>query len=369
MWKPGVKLAAFAFAVSSVARAADFDWKLPPGFPKPIVPANNPMSSVKVELGRRLFYDRSLSVNREESCGTCHRQELAFTDGRARARGTTGQVHPRSSMTLVNVAYSPALTWANPTLDALEEQALVPMLGVDPVELGLRGREQEFILRLKRDPEYPRLFPLAFPGERDPFTLGNITKAIAAFERTIISMRSPYDRYRFGGEMQAISDSAKRGELTFFSSERGGCFQCHGGWNFSAVRYEGSRGGMIEERAKANFFNTGASTYAAPNRGLYEFTKNSEDIGKFRPPTLRNIAVTAPYMHDGSLATLEDVIDHYAAGGKYDHPNKSHTLKAFRLTDGERHDLVEFLRSLTDEELLHDPRWSNPWTDAAKQRD
>jgi len=243
------------------------------------------------------------------------------------------------------------------------------MLGVDPVELGLGGREQELIQRLKGDPEYRRMFPRAFPGEGDAYTLGNITKAIAAFERTIISMRSPYDRYRFGGEMRAISDSAKRGELIFFSSERGGCFQCHGGWNFSAVRYEGSRGSMIEERALANFFNTGASTYSEPNRGLYEYTKNSGDIGKFRAPTLRNIAVTPPYMHDGSLATLDDVIDHYAAGGKYDHPNKSRTLKVFRLTDGERRDLVEFLRSLTDEELLHDPRWSNPWADAVKHRD
>jgi cytochrome c peroxidase len=365
---PAVKLAALAFTVSIVANAADFDWKLPPGFPKPIVPAGNPMSAAKVELGRRLFYDQRLSLNGQESCATCHRQELAFTDGRAHARGTTGQVHPRSSMSLVNVAYAPALTWANPALDSLEGQALVPMLGVDPIELGLRGREQELIHRLKEDPEYQRLFPRAFPGDSDACTLGNITKAIAAFERTIISMRSPYDRYRFGGEMTAISDSAKRGELIFFSSERGGCFQCHAGWNFSAVRYEGSRGGMIQERAGANFFNTGASLYERPNRGLYEYTDRPEDIGKFRAPTLRNIAVTAPYMHDGSLATLEEVIDHYAAGGKYDHPNKSHILKRFRMTDGERQDLVEFLRSLTDEELLRDPRWNNPWTDAAKSR-
>jgi cytochrome c peroxidase len=115
------------------------------------------------------------------------------------------------------------------------------------------------------------------------------------------------------------------------------------------------------EDAAVAFFNTGVSEYAAPNRGIYEYTRNSEDAGKFRPPTLRNIALTAPYMHDGSLATLEDVIDHYAAGGKLDHPNKTRILHRFQLTDADKRDLIEFLKSLTDEELLRDPRWSDPW--------
>src|SRR5260370_40859657 len=119
-----------------------------------------------------------------------------------------------------------------------------------------------------------------------------------------------------------------------------------------------------ESGPRGGFFNTGVSPYVMPNRGLYERTQRPEDIGKFRAPTLRNIAITAPYMHDGSLATLEEVLDHYAAGGKFDHPNKSRILRQFRLTEGEKHDLVEFLRSLTDEELLHDPLWSDPWNSA-----
>lgn len=348
--------AGFALAVNLLG--ADFAWNVPTGFPRPVIPADNPMSAAKVELGRYLFYDKRMSVNGKESCGTCHRQELAFTDGRARAQGATGQDHPRSSMSLVNVAYEPLLTWANPTLNSLEEQALIPMLGEKPVELGLKGHEQEFLNTLRRDPVYQRLFPQAFPESRGAFTLQNVSRSIAAFERTMISMRSPYDRYRWGGESSAISDSAKRGELLFSSSERGGCFQCHGGWNFSAVRFDGSK-----DRADdgGGFFNTGVSPYLPPNRGLFEHTQRTEDIGKFRPPTLRNIGVTAPYMHDGSLATLEDVIDHYAAGGKMDHPNKSRILRPFQLTAGEKRDLVEFLKSLTDEELLHDPRWSDPW--------
>jgi len=354
------KAAALGLAIAASVYAAGFTWDLPQGFPKPAIPADNPMSAAKVELGRYLFYDKRISVNRRESCGSCHRQELAFTDGRAHAQGTTGQLHPRSAMSLVNVAYAPSLTWADPSLHSLEGQALVPMLGEDPVELGLKGYEAEFLNAIQNDPIYRNLFPRAFPEAGNIYTLPNVTKAIAAFERSIVSARSPYDRYRWGGEMSAISDSAKRGELLFSSSERGGCFQCHGGWNFSAVRFEGSLN-QERERNVQGFFNTGVSFYLPPNRGLYEHTMRSEDIGKFRPPTLRNIAITAPYMHDGSLATLEEVIDHYAAGGRLDHPNKTRILRPFRLTGTDQRDLIEFLESLTDEELLHDARWSDPW--------
>jgi cytochrome c peroxidase len=342
--------------------AADYDWNLPKGFPAPVVPAGNPMNAAKVELGRYLFYDRKMSVNGKESCGSCHRQELAFTDGRARAQGTTGELHPRSSMSLANAGYARYLTWANPNLTSLEEQALIPMLGEEPVELGMKGREEQFLAAVRSDPVYQRLFPEAFPGETGPYTLAHMSKAIAAFERTIISLRSPYDRYRWGGESAAISDAAKRGEILFFSSERAGCFQCHAGWNFSGpIRVDrgDDRGG--EEGRMPGFFNTGVSAYTSPNRGLFEQTHRDEDIGKFRAPSLRNIAITAPYMHDGSLPGLDQVLDHYAAGGRFDHPNRSRILRPFRLTAGERRDLVEFLRSLTDEELLHDSRWSDPW--------
>jgi cytochrome c peroxidase len=342
--------------------ASGFDWNLPEGFPRPVVPSDNPMTASKVELGRYLFYDKRMSVNGKESCASCHRQELAFTDGRARAEGATGLLHPRSSMSLVNVAYAPYLTWANPALTSLEEQALIPMLGESPVELGLSGHEREFLAAVRKEPVYRRLFPEAFPGQSEPYTLANVTNALAAFERTIISMRSPYDRYRWGGDPTVISDSAKRGEIIFSSSERGGCFQCHGGWNFSGgLRFEGAEPPDREIPGLRGFFNTGVTAYVAPHRGLYEQTRETGDIGKFRAPSLRNIAVTAPYMHDGSLATLEEVIDHYSAGGRTDHPNKSPILRRFRLSDGEKRDLVEFLKSLTDEELLHDSHWNDPW--------
>lgn len=349
-------------AVTVSLMGAGFDWNLPPGFPRPAIPAGNPMSAVKVQLGRYLFYDARISVNEKQSCGACHQQQRAFTDGRAHAQGATGQLHPRGSMSLVNVAYVPFLTWANPTVTSLEQQALIPMLGEEPIELGLKGHEQKFLDAVRRDPIYKARFPKAFPGSADPYTIENVIKAIAAFERSIVSMRSPYDRYRWGGDPSAISDAAKRGEILFFSSERARCFQCHAGWNFSgAIQFEGG------ERPGGSFFNTGVANYSAPNRGIFEQTGQTEDIGKFRVPSLRNIAVTGPYMHDGSLATLQDVLDHYDAGGKFDHPNKSHILRRLNLTDSDQHDLIEFLKSLTDEEMLHDRRWDNLWDHAEFQ--
>lgn len=329
----------------SALSAENFDWGVRRGFPVPAVPSDNPMSAAKVELGRHLFYDRRLSVNGRQSCASCHKQELAFTDGLARAKGTTGEIHPRSSMSLVNIGYVPALTWANPAMDSLEEQALVPMLGTEPVELGLKGLESRVLGQLKADTVYQRLFPAAFPTE--PYNLGNITKALAAFERSIISTRSPYDRYRYGGEPTALSEAAKRGEIVFASSEKGGCFQCHGGWSFGgSIRYAGGPKPHVE------FHNTGLyQSYPAPN-----------DKGQFRAPTLRNIALTAPYMHDGSVATLEDAIEHYAAGGRAAGAvNKSKVIHQLSLTKQDKLDLIEFLQSLTDRELLTDPRWSDPW--------
>ncbi len=356
----------------SVAQEAEFQWNIPAPFPKPPVPRENPMSVAKVELGRRLFYDKRMSVNGTQSCATCHRQELAFTDGKARAVGATGEIHPRGAMSLANIAYSPALTWANPTLSALEEQALIPMLGESPVEMGLGGREAAFLRQVANDTVYQRLFPKAFPLERAPSTT-NVVRVIAAFERTIVSMRSPYDRYRFGGDTNALSASAKRGETFFFSGQHGACFQCHGGWNFDGdVRYEG------KAEVRPAFFNTGLYnlrgdlSYPATNTGLYQFTNMPGDVGRFRPPTLRNIAVTAPYMHDGSIATLGEVLDHYAAGGRtvatgmyagvgHDNPNKSPIVHGFAMTAGDKQDLLAFLESLTDSAFLHDPALSNPW--------
>jgi cytochrome c peroxidase len=352
--KPALWSLSGLLAVVVTISAADWDWQLPPGVPRPQIPADNSMTTAKVELGRHLFYDKRLSVNGKESCASCHKQELAFTDGRSRAEGTMGDLQPRSAMSLVNVVYEPSLNWAHPGLDSLEDQASDTILNNDPPALGFGGFEggtNEFLAVARRDVVYQRLLPQAFPGESE-LKMDLVTKALAVFERSIVSMRSPYDRYKWGGDANAISEPAKRGEKLFSSA---GCIQCHGGWNFTSVRSEVDAGGS------GLFANTGVSVYVAPNRGIFEQTGDSRDVGKFRAPTLRNIEVTDPYMHDGSLATLEEVIEHYEAGGRMMQPNKSADLKPFQFSESEKGELIEFLKSLTDQELLKDPRWSDPW--------
>ena len=340
-----------------------YEWRLPAGLPIPLVPADNPMSEAKVALGRHLFYDTRLSVDRSFACASCHRHELAFTDGKPRAVGVTGEVHPRGSMSLANVAYNRAFNWGDPEKERLEDQMRVPMFGTDPIELGLGGLEDELIARLSADARYRRMFAEAFSSAPDPVTVDNVVAAIAAFERTLISGNSPYDRLVFWGDDSEFPAAARRGMRLFFS-ERTSCGRCHATFNFSgAIAFEGSA------PAEPDFHNTGlynvdgAGSYPERNRGVFEFTGEAADMGRFRPPTLRNIEVTAPYMHDGSLHTLGEVIDHYAAGGRQgrDHPYKSELVAGFELSAAEKADLIAFLKSLTDREFLADPRFSNPW--------
>ncbi|MUG98126.1 di-heme enzyme [Scytonema sp. UIC 10036] len=346
-------------------------WDIPAWMPKPIVPSDNPMTAEKVELGRYLFYEKRLSVNSEFSCASCHIQALAFTDGKPVSVGATGEKHPRNAMSLANIAYNSVLTWAHPGMKKLEVQALVPMFGERPVEMGLAGKEQDILKMLREDANYRKLFTAAFGRGDNNINLHNLTKAIASFERSLISVNSPYDKYRYGGDKNAISASAKRGE-TLFNSERLECFHCHGGLNFSdSIKHERL---AFEEIA---FHNTGLynldgkGAYPANNTGIHEITQKSADMGKFKAPTLRNIALTAPYMHDGSIATLEEAIAHYAAGGRTiasgtlagvgsQNPLKSHFISGFKLTSQEKQDLLDFLKSLTDEEFVKNPAFSNP---------
>jgi len=359
---------------SGLGTGADYQWALPPGFPRPRVPADNPMSEVKVALGRFLFYDTRLSVNGRFSCASCHKQEHAFADALPRGVGATGEVHPRGSMSLANVAYSPALTWANPNMKRLEQQAVVPMFGEEPIELGLAGQEDALLARLRADARYTALFAEAFPGDAAPISVVNITRAIAAFERVLISGRSPYDRFERGDSL-ALSPAARRGAEAFFG-EKLECFHCHGGFNFTnTVDYVGK--GFVEvEFHNTGLYNVGGTgAYPAENPGLMEHSGDEEDMGKFKAPTLRNIAQTAPYMHDGSVRTLEEVIDHYAAGGRTvragphagvgrRNPHKSGFVKGFTLSARERRDLLAFLRALTDTAFLTDARFANPFRDA-----
>lgn len=356
-------------------------WDLPDTVPEPRVPEDNPMTAEKVELGRFLFYDKRLSANETQSCGSCHLQELAFTDGLPQAEGSTGQIHPRGSMSIANSAYAASLTWANESLVLLERQALVPIFGENPVELGMANMENELLRRMREDARYPEMFAAAFPDEQEPISLDGITKAIAAFQRQVTSFNSPVDRWQ-QGDRTALSESAQRGLALFFggTSEAGvddafECFHCHGGFLFS--QSSDDAGQVFDQKFFMNngLYNLDAGgSYPPGNEGLFEMTGDPNDKGRFKPPSLRNIAVTAPYMHDGSIETLEEVLDHYARGGRLiesgpnagdgkDNPNKSAFLNGFVMSEREKQDIIAFLHALTDEDLLTNPAYSDPFAD------
>ena len=355
------------------SRPATYQWDLPPWAPDPIVPPDNPMSREKVELGRHLFYDKRLSADASMSCATCHQQQKAFTDGKARSEGVDGTLGGRSAMSLANAGYLPVLTWMNPNLNSLEIQALIPIFGEHPVEMGMAGREQLLFERLKAEPRYRKLFTEAFPnestrGDEALYSLSTVTKALAAFQRSLVSFGSAFDQYRYEGKKEALSASAKRGESLFFG-EKMECYHCHGGLNFND-NVQHSRMPFPE----LGFHNTGLydidgkGSYPKKNPGIIEITGLAGDTGKFRTPTLRNVALTAPYMHDGSIPTLAEVIrSHYARAGrasaKYGQPNplRSEFLQGFEVTDEEVADLVVFLESLTDVAFVANPRHGDPW--------
>ncbi|HEX3913680.1 MAG TPA: MbnH family di-heme enzyme [Steroidobacteraceae bacterium] len=345
-------------AAHAAAANADssYEWRLPPGFPRPAVPLDNPMSASKVALGRRLFFETRLSVTGGYSCSSCHRPELAFTDGRAQAQGATGQIVRRSAMSLTNVAYNPAFTWGSSKVRSLEAQMRQPLFNERPVEMGLK-HDGSAVAALAADADYPRLFAAAFPGDPAPLTMDHIIKAIASFERTLISGRSPFDRYIYDDDRAALPESARRGMALFYSA-RIGCVQCHSGINFSGpIVYQG-------HAARALFANNGlydadGHGAATRDRGLMEVTHRAQDRGKFRVPSLRNVALTAPYMHDGSLSSLDAVLDHYSAGG-HGRALKDARIRPFALSAPQRTDLLAFLTSLTDRDFVENPAFSAP---------
>lgn len=289
------------------------------------------MSESKVALGRRLFYDSRLSVTGRYSCSSCHDPGRSFTDGRPLAVGALGDALPRNAMALVNVAYNISFGWTEPHVRSLEAQMREPLLSSHPVELGLAGREESVVARLTADPLYGTAFAAAFPDDGASVTLDHLVKAIAAFERTLISGDSPFDRYVFQGNHDALSESAKRGMALFFSRTTG-CSGCHSGFNF-----------------------TGTWRDSVGETGKPAFASNGITAQPMRVPTLRNIALSGPYMHDGRYPTLEAVIDHYFGLGKrairYDR-----RLPRVPLDMQQKADLVAFLESLTDDDFVRRSR-------------
>lgn len=360
-----------ACAEPATDAGVEVDLGLPAHFPDPVVPATNPLTASKIELGRHLFYDARLSVNETISCSTCHQQQLAFAATDAVSLGATGDVGVLNAPTLTNAIYASPLTWAHGDIDAIEDQLLGPMFGEAPLEMGMTGNEAVIVDRLRSDALYPALFAEAFGGEA-PVDLDNARLALASFVRSLVSYESPFDGF-LAGDAAALSDGAKRGSELFYSP-RLGCGACHVGFALtSATHSAASAGRQLTPFHNIGLYNLGPDgDYPETAQGLIEQTGVARDMGRFRVPTLRNVELTAPYMHDGSVATLEDVIAIYEAGGRNvedgpfagdgrDNPHRSEDLRSFELTDAERDDLLAFLGSLTDEAFVTDPRHADPW--------
>ncbi len=299
------------------------DFKVPLGLLPVQWPKDNPYSKAKWELGRALYFDQRLSADNSLSCASCHSPKTGFTDGQPNSAGIRGQHGSRSAPTVINRAYSLAQFWDG-RAPTLEEQAKGPM--ANPIEMG--HTHEGIVTRLKDIPGYRTMFAAAFGS--DLIDIERAAKAIATFERTVLSGNSPYDRYQ-AGDRHALTPSQIRGLDVFVNKAK--CDQCHEGINFTTNAYH----------------NLGVGTdKPEPDAGRFAVTHNPADWGAFKTPTLREVANTAPYMHDGSLRTLDEVVEFYDKGG-LKNKNLDEKLKPLHLTERDRKDLVEFLKALSGE--------------------
>ena len=318
-----------------------YELNLPSNMPPMDIPEGNPLTEEKVELGRFLFYDKMLSEDGEISCSSCHKQEFAFSDaGEQFSKGVYDQVGDMNSMSLQNIGWQESFFWDGRETD-LEEQSLKPM--ENPIEM--HGYWGAVLVKLADTDRYPAMFEKAF-GDQE-ITKERAAMAIASFMRVLNSTNSKYDKWRRNEPDVTFTTEEHRGFQLFFSAQ-GRCYRCHDGNNFHSTLLH----------------NTGLdSVWTGVNEGHFKWTGDSLDLGRFKSPSLRNVEVTAPYMHDGRLATLDEVIDHYdedfhetrwtdpwMGGGGW-----------FPLTEPDKHALVAFLKTLTDHEFLTDSRFSDPF--------
>ena len=289
-------------------------------------PDDNPLTEEKIALGRKLFFDKRLSDDNSISCADCHRPELAFTDGRARSPGFHDSLSQRNSPTLLNSAYLQTIMFDG-ELKTLEMQVIVPI----QEHAEMHSDMKKLILELRADPEYEAAAQKIFGRTFDPWVL---TRSIAAFERTLISQNSAFDRF-YKGDASALTASQKRGWKLF--SEELYCTKCHAAPHFTS--YQVASNGLYAD------YGT--------DQGRYRIDGLESSKGVFKVPTLRNISLTAPYMHDGSFRSLGQVLDHYSSGGKK-HPNQSEIITGFHLSEENRSDLLNFFNSLTDTTYLRE---------------
>lgn len=304
---------------------SNYTLSIPKGFPEAPIINNIELSSNKIALGEALFNDPIVSSDSTVSCATCHKQQFAFADNKPVSFGVNGKKGFRNSPSLTNVVYNKTffhdggifsldLVFEGPVMDSLEMNNSYPYL----------------MDKLNASPKYQKMFQEVYGKGATP---KNFTDAMLAFHYTFISGNSKYDKFHFQGDSSALNASEIRG-MSLFNSDKTNCSKCHSDFNFT----------------NEGFYNIGQYE-VYPDPGRYRISINPLDKGKFRVPSLRNVEYTAPYMHDGNVQTLEEVVEHFNSGGKV-HQNKSELIKPLNLTAQEKTDLVNFLKALSDEEFV-----------------
>ena len=355
---------------AGASKSSDWRWELPKGFPKPRVPANNKMSDAKVAVGHRLFFDRRLSGNATQSCSSCHRPELAFTDGLAQAVGSTGEVHPRNAQSLINVVYDSTLTWANPALVTLERQMEVPLFGTDPVEMGVTDASKDRVLnRIKRDRWYAKRFRRAFPGRKLTWTA--VIRSIAAYQRSLIN-----------GGLALRPLPARQDQADALRDARHGPVHGREGrvpplprivhlQRPGHLRRRAGRAAAVPQHRALQPRRDRRLPRAQP-RGLRP-ERQARGHGEVQGPIATQRGADRP-VHARRLdrELVEAAIEHYAAGGRNitegplagdgrANPYKDPLVSGIDLTSQDKADLVAFLQSLTDLRLNRDPRFKDPF--------
>ena len=327
------------------------------------LPSNNKTNNTilyQQQLGQYLFFETQLSFNNTKSCASCHSPQFAFTDGYRTSITSMGENVLHNAPSLINAFYLKKYDWANPTATSLLAQIKRPLYNHQPTELGLNKHINELQLFFKNDSLYSTLFKQAFPNEDSLFTLKQIENAIVAYEKILVSTQSNFDKNN-------LSNEAKKG-LKLFFSKRLNCASCHPPPYFTLATLTNNIDSVYANNGLYNVANE--NKYPTNDNGIYSFTKNKKDDGKFKIPSLRNVQLTAPYMHDGSVATIDEVIDIYARGGRnidYGNykgdgklnQNKSQMITGFTLTKEEKSDLINFLTSLTDSAIFYKQLFKN----------
>ena len=306
--------------------------EIPAGFPAVTFPEDNAFSQERWDLGKRLFFDPIMSVDSTISCANCHLPQLAFSDEKSVSVGVSNRLGQRNSPSLANVAYHPYFTREG-GVPTLEMQILIPIQEHNEFDFNIVLLAE----KLQQQEEYVQMSELAYGRTPDAFV---ITRALATYERSLLSGNSRYDQYQFQGYTDVLSKAELRGMDLFFG-EQTNCSKCHSDFNFTNYQFENN--GLYE---------------VYKDNGRFRLTSDSTDLALFKVPTLRNIAITAPYMHDGSYTSLEAVIQHYNEGG-HPHSQKSEWIRPLNLSKEEQNDLIQFLNTLTDETFIKNPIFSN----------